>query len=147
MDRAWQKARLVEEHLREIENRIRRRRELEKEKIAGGARRNEIAKTQRKVREAWHRYEKGWEDLLKCQTNDECISQDVFTADDIGFFLLSPLHSEGQTTKERLKGARLIWHPDRFRKFLARVVDTDKAAVEKGLNELAAREMAKTHSM
>ncbi|KAF8210353.1 hypothetical protein K438DRAFT_152190 [Mycena galopus ATCC 62051] len=168
-----QKAR-IDEKLKDIECRIRRRREMEQERLAAERLRvSEERKEREKVERAranqamrgeWRRYEKGWEDLLQCPERSISFSTipwplastpsrprlDEITATDIAFFLLSPLHSEGQTGKERIRRAQLIWHPDRFQKILGRVSATDKAVVETAagivarcLNDLMAREAQK----
>ncbi|KAJ6499226.1 hypothetical protein C8R45DRAFT_822129 [Mycena sanguinolenta] len=159
-ERLKQKARLIDEKLREIESRIRHRREMEKERLATERRRaseerkererNERAKANQAVRDAWIRYERGW-DLLKYHERPIAFStipwpvtstpprsklKDI-TASDIGSFLLSPLHSQGETGKERIRRAQLIWHPDRFQKILGRVLAEDKVAIETGAGIVA----------
>ncbi|KAJ7251507.1 hypothetical protein B0H12DRAFT_1018644 [Mycena haematopus] len=173
-EKVKQKARIIDEKLKEIESRIRHRREMEKERLAAERwrasearkehERNERVKVNQAVRNAWRRYEKGWEDLLKSCDSPIAFSTipwpvtstptksklNEITATDIGFFLLSALHSEGQTGKARIRRAQLLWHPDRFQQILGRVVATDKAAVETGagivarfLNDLMAQETEK----
>ena len=62
-------------------------------------------------------------------------------------FIFSPAHSQGMSRKERIRSALRRWHPDRFGRVLNRVVEKDKAAVERGvgivvrcLNDLLAQE-------
>lgn len=50
----------------------------------------------------------------------------------MAMFLLSPMHSEGQSKKERVRAALRRWHPDRFGRTLGRVNDQDRVAVERG---------------
>ncbi|KAJ6593977.1 hypothetical protein B0H19DRAFT_977174 [Mycena capillaripes] len=168
------KARIIDEKIKQIENRIRHRREMEKQRIAAERfraaaehterQRHERAKADQATREAWTRYEKGWEDIARCSPGPISFSAipwpliskptpdrlDQITATEIGMFLFSPLHSEGHNTKERIRRAQLIWHPDRFQKILRRVVFSDQSLVEAGaglvaryLNDLMAREMGK----
>jgi len=173
-EKAKQKARIIDEKLKDIASRIRHRREMEKERLAAERwraseerkerERMERAKANQAIQDAWRRYEKGWEDLVKGSDRSIPFSTipwplistptrsklNEITAADIGFFLLSPLHSDGQTGKERIRRALMIWHPDRFQKILGRVMATDRAAVEAGagtvarcLNDLMARETEK----
>lgn len=173
-EKAKQRARIIDERLRDIESRIRHRREVEKERLAAERwqaseerkerDRIERERTNQATRDAWRRYEKGWEDIARCPDRPISFSTipwplasmpkrsklDEITANDIGFFLLSPLHSEGQAAKERIRRAQLIWHPDRFQKVLGRVTAADKTGVETGagivarcLNDLMARETGK----
>jgi hypothetical protein len=142
---------------------------MEKERLRASAEQKERersvrAKADQAFRDAWTSYEKGWQDLVKCPHRQLSFSTipwpltsmatasalDEITATEIGFFLLSPLHSEGQTGKERIRRAQLIWHPDRFQKILGRVVAMDKDTVEAGagivarcLNDLMAQETEK----
>ncbi|KAJ7703119.1 hypothetical protein B0H17DRAFT_922784 [Mycena rosella] len=147
-----EKARIIEEELKRIEGRIRHRREKEKERAAAARSRTsaelkerariERAKADQLIQDAWRRYEKGWADLVKETTVtfsmipwplvSTAISLDMITPADTEFLLLSPLHSEGQAAKERIKRALLRWHPDRFCRILAKVKSTDRAAVEAG---------------
>jgi len=149
--RAKEKTRNIEDELKRIESRIRHRREMEKERIAAERWRasvelkerekSERGRVERAVRDAWARYEKGWEDLAKSEQITFCtipwplastpktLEQLTAMAQEIGSFLLSPLHSEGQTKKERIRKAQLRWHPDRFR-LLGKVESTERAAVE-----------------
>jgi hypothetical protein len=80
-------------------------------------------------------------------------SVEDITPEVIAGFLLSPAHSRAIGIKERLRSAQLRWHPDRFRRLLPRVDESDKAAVEEGagivarcLNELMEREKGRSVS-
>ncbi|KAJ7188156.1 hypothetical protein C8R46DRAFT_11762 [Mycena filopes] len=134
-----EKARILEE-LKQIESRIRLRRAMERERIAAEKsrisaekkerERCERVKTEQAIRDGWVKYEKGWEDLSKAERITFSgipwpllAGSDLedITARKVGIFLLSPLHSEGQTAKERLRRAQLRWHPDRFSRVLQKM--------------------------
>ncbi|KIP08467.1 hypothetical protein PHLGIDRAFT_18913 [Phlebiopsis gigantea 11061_1 CR5-6] len=51
----------------------------------------------------------------------------------VTMFVLSPHHSQGQTTKDRVRSALRRWHPDRFGRILARVKEEDRPQVEVGV--------------
>lgn len=110
-------------------------------------RERERALREAQEKKAWQAYQERWTTL-----NGETSASDPLTfrtipwptlakpkvAEDISpsrvtMFLLSPLHSEDQTRKERIKSALRRWHPDRFGRLLGRVVDEDKEAVEKAV--------------
>ena len=44
-------------------------------------------------------------------------SPEQLTADAISSSVLSPLHSHGKNRKQRIRGAPLVFHPDRFDKW------------------------------
>ncbi|KAJ6587000.1 hypothetical protein DFH09DRAFT_1142234 [Mycena vulgaris] len=168
--RKKEKARIIEDELKRIESRIRRMREMEKERLAATRSRAsaelkerekaERAKADQAIQDAWRRYEKGWADLVMSEPTFATVpwplvstptTLEQITSVDIEFFLRSPLHSEGQTAKERIRRAQLRWHPDRFIRILAKVKSTDREVVEAGagvvarcLNDLMARETGKS---
>jgi len=152
------KARVVEDEIRRIETRIRYKREMERRKFAEERQRmyeqlkeqerRHKLKADRIMIEAWRHYEERWN---KFSTSSETLT---FTsipwpvvpppakAEDIrpsaiASFLLSHLHSETQTRKERVRSAQLRWHPDRFQRMLGRVKEEDKTEVEKGVGIIA----------
>lgn len=152
--RETEKARIIEEELKRIESRIRQRREMEKQRVAAERSRSLARMKQRErdeeeqIRDAWRAYEKGWEDLVKpldqitFSTLPWPLASPPKTLEDITLtrirgFILSPLHSENQTSKERMRRAQLRWHPDRFRRILAKVESTDKTAIEAGAGVVA----------
>jgi len=45
-------------------------------------------------------------------------SLEQLTADAISEFVLSPLHSHGKNRKQRIREALLVFHPDRFDKWI-----------------------------
>ncbi|KAJ7680402.1 hypothetical protein DFH06DRAFT_416127 [Mycena polygramma] len=170
------RARIIEDKMKQIEHRIRDRREAERQRITverlrmaaeqKERERNERTKADQAIRDAWARYEKGWQDL---QEHARTIALSAIpwpiltwtpasnnfdladmTATEIGSFFLSPSHSAGQTGKERIRRAQLLWHPDRFQRVLQRVVPSEKNIVEAGaglvarcLNDLMMREVEK----
>jgi len=157
----------IQEELRRIEARYQQQREAER--TAQESRRREQSETRDKDRrdrarlivEAWIKYESRWSSLST--TTEELDfrtlpwplvlppkSTDDITQEAIVAFLYSHNHSQDQSRKERIRNAQLRWHPDRFRRFLGRVSETDKAAVEEGvgivarvLNELTEKEKKK----
>lgn len=120
--------------------RERRRAEREREK----------AERVERERKAWRLYEERWAVLATHTDASDPLTfrtipwpmfvkpkvvEDV-SASRVSTFLLSPLHSEDQTRKERIKSALRRWHPDRFGRLLSRVVDEDKEAVEKAVGTI-----------
>ncbi|CCL99873.1 uncharacterized protein FIBRA_01898 [Fibroporia radiculosa] len=95
-------------------------------------------------RSAWDTYEARWATIASNAGSAETLTFEtipwpVFTAprsaDDIrpgrvAMFILSPVHSQGQSRKERIRAALRRWHPDRFGRLLSRVEEQDKAIVE-----------------
>ncbi|KAG6915462.1 hypothetical protein DXG01_011366 [Tephrocybe rancida] len=152
------KARLVDEEIRRIETRMRLRREEERRKMAEERQRiqEEIKerdrrhrlKAEKSILDAWREYEERWSKLL---ASSEALTFSSIPwpvasaprkAEDITpravlSFLLSHLHSEKQTRKERIRSAQLRWHPDRFQRVLTRVKDEYKAQVQEGVGIVA----------
>ncbi|KAF8633303.1 hypothetical protein AX17_004478 [Amanita inopinata Kibby_2008] len=168
VQRETERARIVQEELRRTEERIRRKREAERQRIAEERARVYLERRERERRErvkmekamadAWTKYETKWAAMLASSDavtfsdlpwpllNGPDVPESIAPAD-IASFLLSSLHSQSQTRRERIRGAQLRWHPDRFRRFMNRVTEADKAAVEEGvgivarcLNDLMSRE-------
>ncbi|KAG5639417.1 hypothetical protein H0H81_002949 [Sphagnurus paluster] len=164
------KTRFLEEEIRRIEARIRYNREAERRKMVEERQRvheefkererRARAKAERLTAEAWRRYEERWASLATSSeplsfsaipwpvTTQPAKPENMKPAAIIQF-LFSNLHSENLTRKERIRAAQLRWHPDRFQRTLAKVVDQDKALVEEGagvvarcLNDMMARETA-----
>ncbi|KAF8161168.1 hypothetical protein B0H34DRAFT_699749 [Crassisporium funariophilum] len=106
------------------------------------------AKLNKIILDAWTDYETRWTSLT---TSSEALdfkttpwpiivpprNPDDITRDAIVAFLFSPLHSQNQSRKDRIRSAQLRWHPDRFLRLSGRVVDADKAAVEEGVGIVA----------
>lgn len=173
-ERERRKAKVVQEEMRRIENRIRQKREAERRRFA-----EEKARTYEELRErqrrdryrsdqallyAWQDYETRWGALATSAeplafssipwpiVNPPAKAEDITPAA-IVLFLFSPLHSQGQTRKDRIRSAQLRWHPDRFRRLMGRVKEEDKAKVDEGvgivarcLNDMMARETILTTS-
>jgi hypothetical protein len=155
----------IQEELRRIDARYQQQREAER-CAQEESRRREQSETRRDraklMVEAWERYESCWSSLpttteeldfktvpwplvLPPKSTDEITQEAVVT------FLYSHHHSQDQSRKERIRNAQLRWHPDRFRRFLGRVSETDRATVEDGvgivarvLNELTEKEKKKS---
>ncbi|KAF8483173.1 hypothetical protein JB92DRAFT_2561515, partial [Gautieria morchelliformis] len=109
--------------------------------------------------DAWNTYEYRWaalqssrEERLTFRTVPWPLictpsSPSSLSGDNIAFFLLSPLHSENKSRKERIREAMQRWHNDKFEpRILPRVVESDRDAVKEGvdavvrcLNDLLAR--------
>ncbi|KAH9944728.1 hypothetical protein B0H21DRAFT_450246 [Amylocystis lapponica] len=116
-----------------------RRREKERERAK--------AYREKADREAWSAYEARWTTLMSSTESPKeltfrTIPWPMFspptTVEDITparvvMFVLSPLHSDGQSRKDRIRNALRKWHPDRFGRLLAKVVEEDKVAVEDGV--------------
>lgn len=62
------------------------------------------------------------------------ISFNDFTAEAIAQFLLHPLRDPGKSRKDKLRDAILHYHPDKFNRFLHRIVDSDRARVLQGID-------------
>jgi hypothetical protein len=161
-EREREKTRLVQEELRRIEARVRQRQNQERERLAeermkANAERERV-RAERVLVDAWRDYETRWAALMRSTDaiTFGTIPWPMTTAPaslagirpaDIVLFLFSPVHSQNQSRKDRLKSALLRWHPDRFRRLLRRVSADDRARVEEGvgivarcLNDLMARE-------
>jgi hypothetical protein len=117
--------------------------EEENERQIQRARRAHIA-----VLHAWNAYENGWATIMAPSSSPpltfRTIPWPLITAPSspsliapaaIVFFLLSPLHSVGQSRKERIRRALLRWHPDKLGRVRARVKQgPDREWVEEGLS-------------
>ncbi|KAM6502206.1 hypothetical protein JOM56_002183, partial [Amanita muscaria] len=158
MQRELERARIVQEELRRTEERIRMKREAERQKMAEERANMYLEKRAREKREqerldktivnAWTRYETRWA-AMQASSDTLTFSNipwplpsppnapEEMSPADIASFLLSPLHSKSHTRKERIRIAQLRWHPDRFRKFMSRIADSDKAKVEDGVGIVA----------
>jgi hypothetical protein len=148
----------IQVELRRIEARSQQKREIEKRereearrKAAAEHREQEArdrAKLEKLILKAWTNYESRWSSLASSKEELEFKgipwpvivpprnTADI-TRDAVVAFLFSSFHSQTQTRKERIRAAQLRWHPDRFRRFLGRVPESDKAAVEEGVGIVA----------
>ena len=159
----------IQEELRRIEARYQQKREAERftpEELRPREQ-SETRDRDRKDRakliiEAWAKYQSQWSSL---STTTEKLdfktvpwplisppkSVEDITQEAVITFLYSHHHSQDQSRKERIRNAQLRWHPDRFRRFLGRISETDRAKVEEGvgivarvLNELTEKEKKKS---
>ena len=130
-----------------------RRKAVEDERERQRVRRREKERIQKDTaeREAWEGYEAAWAKLASNESSSEPLSFEAIPwpllstpkgVDDIRparitMFVLSPQHSRGQTTKDRVRAALRRWHPDRFGRILARVKEEDRTRVEEGVGIVA----------
>ncbi|KAF7971879.1 hypothetical protein HWV62_16040 [Athelia sp. TMB] len=171
-EREREKGLAVNEEIRRVQAREQRKKEQEKGLLAtqrmrlaereremeGERERQESARANVTSAEAWRAYESRWAKMSEASgpmtfrtvawplVSRPSNIAGIVPASIIAF-LLSPLHSPTQSRKDRIRAALLRWHPDRFQKFLARVVEKDREAVSEGvgiiarcLNELMERE-------
>jgi len=155
-EREEEKNRIIQSEVRRIQARVRQRRDSESQVIAQERRREaerakervmkEKAKAEQVMVEAWGVYELRWAALYAAYEGIALKFRDIpwpllvppvtpeeITAEEIAAFILSPVHSKEQTTKERIRAALLRWHPDRFCRVLRGVRESDKSAVENGV--------------
>lgn len=168
IEREKEKARAIEKDIRRIQARVQQKKEKERQRLAEersqAIEAQKVRAKQERARanvasmEVWRMYEAQWANIAS--DSEPCTfrtipwplvshpssPKDIIPAG-ITAFLLSPLHSQDQTRKDRIRAALLRWHPDRFRKYLVKVVEEDREAVEEGagivvrcLNELSERE-------
>ncbi|KAJ7770149.1 hypothetical protein DFH07DRAFT_805927 [Mycena maculata] len=157
--REKEKKRMLEQELERIENRIRHRREMERRRLAAERWRSSAeikrlekdqrAKADQAIRDSWRAHEKGWEELRLKSAGQVTFSDipwpmastpktwEELEPREIRDFLLSPLHSETQSAKERIRKAQLRWHPDRFRWILGKAKGADKSTIEDGAGVVA----------
>lgn len=160
----------IQEELRRIEMHYQEKREAEtrdreeRRKAVTERREKEArdrAKLDKLILDAWTNYETRWTALASSSEplefkktpwpliipprNTGDITRDAIVA-----FLFSPLHSQKQTRKDRIRSAQLRWHPDRFRRFAGRIPEAEREVVEEGvgivariLNELMEKEKRK----
>ncbi|KAF8829163.1 hypothetical protein F5879DRAFT_934333 [Lentinula edodes] len=107
------------------------------------------AEREKSIVNVWEKYEKQWVSLIS--TSSEPIkfsdipwpvqhtvtSPEDLTPTGISAFLLSALHSQNQSRKERIRNAQLRWHPDRFQRVMRRVREEDKGSVAEGVGIVA----------
>ncbi|KIM75092.1 hypothetical protein PILCRDRAFT_827664 [Piloderma croceum F 1598] len=168
IEREREKARMIEEEIRRIQARVQKKKESEKQRLAEEkwrateaqkeSQKQERARADVGTSDVWRTYEARWASIAASSepltfrtipwplTSSPSNAAGILPAGIISF-LLSPLHSKNQTRKERIRSALLRWHPDRFRKFVDRVVEAERESVQEGvgivarcLNELMERE-------
>jgi len=172
-EREEKKARNLQEELRRFEARMRSTRQEHTEKhrevpenryraqqAAREREDRERARDERGFIEGWTSYETRWASLAASseplsfsdipwpvQLPSGPTKPEDITAKEVAKFLLSPLHSQNQSRKDRIRNGQLRWHPDRFQRVLKRVKEEDKHMVADGvgiisrcLNDMMARE-------
>lgn len=148
----------IQEELRRIEAKYHQRREGERLAREKEKRRNQTeirekerdgrAKLDKLIFNACAKYESRWSSLTSSTESLDFKtipwpliippkSTADITQDAVVAFLFSKHHSQEQSRKERIRSAQLRWHPDRFRRFIGRVSETEKANVEEGVNIVA----------
>ncbi|KAG6333065.1 hypothetical protein ID866_6027 [Astraeus odoratus] len=153
-EREEAKRRSIQEDISRIQTRVRERRDSERQTIADERRRQaerakemqrrEQERLQRTMSEAWKSYESRW--MALSSSSETLHFQDIpwpvltapesaadITTDSIATFILNPAHSSNQSRRERIRSALLRWHPDRFRRLLQRVPESEQSAVEEGI--------------
>lgn len=100
----------------------------------------------RAIQIAWYEYERQWQDTTQPLTfntirwpmlgRPRTVEDIQQSKDEIQAFLLSPYHSIELSARQRIKAARLRWHPDKFSGRMERVVAEDRESVRQGLTEL-----------
>ena len=167
-EREEARRRIVQEDVKRIQARVRQRRDSERQTIAEERRkcvdrarekaRRDQAQVDRAMLEAWNSYESMWA-AISASSEPLCFRDipwpllatptrvEDLTPENIANFLLHPVHSSNYSRRERIRTALLRWHPDRFRRVLGRVDDSERSMVEEGvgviarcLNELLAKE-------
>ncbi|KAF9244932.1 hypothetical protein BU15DRAFT_71291 [Melanogaster broomeanus] len=168
-EREETRRRIIQEDISRIQARVRQRRDSERQIITEERRKSAeraIEKVQRGASKSGEsnvgsvefvRITVGSRSLLRRSHSSSMIFQwplltspacatDI-TAENITSFLMHPVHSSNHTRRERIRTALLRWHPDRFRRILPRVVESETSAVEEGvgvvarcLNELLGKE-------
>ncbi|KAG9316371.1 hypothetical protein JVU11DRAFT_2404 [Chiua virens] len=167
-EREEARRRIVQGDIRRIQARVRERRDSERQAIAEERQRSveramekvrkDQARAVRAVLEAWNEYESRWAAISASSETlgfrdipwpllvAPACAMDV-TPENMTHFLMHPAHSSNHSRRERIRTALLRWHPDRFRRILNRVVDSDTSEVEEAvgvitrcLNDLLGKE-------
>lgn len=150
----------MERERKEREREERRKREKQEKRAREEDKRKEKAqrearsrqRSDRAILEAWTAYETDWTTILSTTTSSTRfltfvsirwpMANPPFNAEEITFldvrdFILSPLHSEGQSHKQRVRNALLRWHPDKFARMMEMVIVRDQAEVKAGAETVA----------
>jgi len=161
-EREEARRRVVQEDIRRIQVRVRQRRDSEREVIAEERRRSveraqekarrEQARVERAVQEAWQAYESRWATLSapSSSSSETLVFRDIpwpvlaeparaaeVTPDHVAEFLMHPAHSLNHSRRDRIRAALLRWHPDRFRRILNRVVESERSEVDECVGLIA----------
>ncbi|KAG8881340.1 hypothetical protein FRB98_004405 [Tulasnella sp. 332] len=131
--------------------------EIEREEVERRRRKREEKANEQFV-EGWKTYERRWADLQReaavatlaleslgfedlpwpVVASGYRTSLDGLTKEAISAFLLSPLHSEDKSHKVRIRGALLLYHPDRFEgRLMAGVRQKERERVKDAVGRIA----------
>jgi hypothetical protein len=103
------------------------------------------------VIDAWNSYELRWSALGVASSTQPITFRNIpwplmripsgpesITPQAVGAFLLSPLHSQDKSRKERLRGAMLRWHSDKFEgRWMARIDESERLKVKEAVGAVA----------
>ncbi|CAE6466155.1 unnamed protein product [Rhizoctonia solani] len=101
--------------------------------------------------DAWNSYELRWSALSVASSTQPIGFRDIpwpllriptgpeaITPQAVGAFILSPLHSQDKSRKERLRNAMLRWHSDKFEgRWMARIEEEDRPKVKEAVGAVA----------
>ncbi|CAE6388096.1 unnamed protein product [Rhizoctonia solani] len=101
--------------------------------------------------DAWNSYELRWSALSVASSNQPIAFRDIpwpllrtpigpesITPQAVGAFILSPLHSQDKSRKERLRNAMLRWHSDKFEgRWMTRIEDDERQKVKDAVGAVA----------
>lgn len=101
--------------------------------------------------DAWNSYELRWSALSVASSTQPITFRNIpwplmripsgpeaITPQAVGAFLLSPLHSQDKSRKERLRGAMLRWHSDKFEgRWMARIDESERPKVKEAVGAVA----------
>ncbi|KAJ1301987.1 hypothetical protein OPQ81_000822 [Rhizoctonia solani] len=115
-----------------------------------------VARAQQPTREvsaldAWNAYELRWSALSVASPNQPIGFRDIpwpllriptgpesITPQAVGAFILSPLHSQDKSRKERLRNAMLRWHSDKFEgRWMSRIEEDERPKVKEAVGAVA----------
>ncbi|KAG8718351.1 hypothetical protein FRC09_012789, partial [Ceratobasidium sp. 395] len=103
------------------------------------------------VIDAWNSYELRWSALSVASSTQPISFRNIpwpllyipsgpesITPQAVGAFLLSPLHSQDKSRKERLRMAMLRWHSDKFEgRWMTRIDESERAKVKEAVGAVA----------
>ncbi|QRV82124.1 hypothetical protein RhiJN_10139 [Ceratobasidium sp. AG-Ba] len=103
------------------------------------------------VADAWNAYELRWSALSVASSTQPITFRNIpwpllhvpagpesITPQAVGAFLLSPLHSQDKSRKERLRTAMLRWHSDKFEgRWMARIDESERDKVKDAVGAVA----------
>lgn len=115
-------------------------------------RKKEHEEKHRKARamvKAWKEYEERWAKIagntgeqlsfatIPWPTGKNPTDVTGITKENVRGFLLSHHHSKDVSSKDRIRAALKLWHPDKFKRILDRVEETERARVEEAAGVVA----------